>query len=118
MSSETLRVIGEVIISADKMDAFKAAARNLAKTTADKDSGTIRYEWYLDEAKGACTAIEEYRDSAAFVSHMVNVESELATLMTVCEITSVRVFGDPGEEVRSVLEPFGATIVPQLFGVA
>ena len=59
MSSDAIRVIAELNINAGQLEEFKSAATNLAAAAGERDPGTIRFEWYLDESAGTCTVIEE-----------------------------------------------------------
>ena len=50
---------------------------------------------------------------------MENTQAELGAIMTLGEISSLRVFGNPNDEARGMFDSFGgAKIVPQLAGVA
>jgi L-rhamnose mutarotase len=64
---------------------------------------------FLDEQRMECFVHERYRDSAAGLQHMANIEPMMKPMFEVCIITG-EVCGAPEPELRRSLEEAGVTI--------
>ena len=77
------------------------------------------YEWFLSEDGTSCRVYERYADSAATVTHLQAFGQNIADrMLAVSQPTAFTVFGDPSEEVRQVLDGFGAVYMKQEAGFA
>ncbi len=59
-------------IRAGMLDVFKRDAIALTDIVRREDPGTIRYDWFYDDANLLCYAMDTYRDSEAMFVHMRN----------------------------------------------
>jgi hypothetical protein len=74
-----------------------------------KESGTLAYEWFLSDDKNTCHLYERYADSNAVMAHLGNFGSKFSSrFLGYVEPTSLCVYGEPSDEVRSALKGFGA----------
>lgn len=73
------------------------------------ESGSIDYEWFLSDDGTVCHICEKYRDSAAALEHLGTFGADFAERFLTCFTpTSLHVYGTPNEEVRTVMDGFGA----------
>lgn len=91
------------------------AARCLA-AVQEKDPGTLRYDWYLDETGTECVVVETYEDSDALLAHFQTVEEPLGEAL---EFTTVELelYGEPSPELREALAALGARFFSHLQGL-
>ncbi len=74
---------------------------------------------FVSEDGGACHIYERYADSAATMAHLNTFGSRFAERFLACvEPTGFYVYGAPSDEVRSVLDGFGATYLGGFGGFA
>ena len=65
----------------------------------------------------ACHICEKYADSAAALAHLGNFGANFAERFMVCFApTALHVYGEPSEEVRGVLDSFGAVYLGSFGG--
>ncbi len=81
-----------------KFEEFKVLAAECARLVRERDSGTLQYDWFLNEAQTECVVRETYRDSEAVLEHIANLGATLGTILAVCDWT-FEVFGSPSPEL-------------------
>jgi len=93
-----IQVIGRAKVHEGKLDEFNALAAQCMQTVREKDSGTLEYDWFLNQAQTECVVQEVYTDSEAVLEHIGNLGPTLATILTVGDWT-FEVFGSPSPEL-------------------
>ena len=93
-----------------KLDEFKTAAAACMKSVREKDTGTLQYDWFFNDDQSCCVVRERYRDSNAVLEHMGNLGAVLGELLELAGPMELEMFGDPSEELRTTVAPFGAAI--------
>jgi len=90
-------------------------AEMVASTQAEP--GTLSYEWFLNEDKGACHLYERYRDSDAAMIHVENFVSRFAERFMGClDVREINVYGEPSDELRAAHEQSGAEFLGSFGG--
>lgn len=83
-----------------KLEELKALAAQCMETVREKDSGTLEYDWFLNEAHTECVVLESYRDSDAVLEHIANLGATLGALLAICDWT-FEVYGSPSPQLVS-----------------
>ena len=79
--------------------------------------GTLVYEWFLAVGGTVCHLNERYADSDAAMVHLGNFGTKFAERFLECfEPTGLYVYGEPSDEVRAVLDGFGAVYLRTFSG--
>jgi quinol monooxygenase YgiN len=81
-----------------QLEDFKALAAGCIRMVREKDSGTLQYDWFLNEAQTECVVRETYRDSEAVLEHIANLGASLGAILSVCDWT-FEVCGSPSPEL-------------------
>lgn len=55
-----------------ELEAFKACGAELLAVVRDSDPGTLRYDWFYDEAQLQCVVMDTYADTQGMFAHMRN----------------------------------------------
>ncbi|MBT8487473.1 MAG: antibiotic biosynthesis monooxygenase [Gemmatimonadetes bacterium] len=96
-------------------EAKSLMAEMVESTRAEK--GAIDYEWFLSDDGTVCHICEKYRDSAAALEHLGNFGANFAERFLEClSPTSLHVYGTPSDDVREVMDGFGAVYLGPLGG--
>ena len=77
-----------------------------------KDSGTLRYDMYLNGDQSECMVIERYRDSEAAMEHAANLGHLFAAVLATVSVVHGELLGEPSAELRAKL---AGSDVPVLF---
>ena len=104
-------------VNEGQLDALKSLATEFC-TGAEKEDGTIGYQWALTEDDSALHICERFRDNASAVTHLGNVGPHLGKLMEVVTPTGFEVYGPAGDDLREGLSTMGATFHAQFAGFA
>ena len=56
-----------------KLEGFKRQAAELIRLTREKDTGTLRYDWFISRDGTECEVREAYVDSDALLQHNMHV---------------------------------------------
>jgi quinol monooxygenase YgiN len=93
-----IQVTARAAIQEGKLEEFKALAAKCMRTVREKDSGTLQYDWFLNEAQTECVVREAYSDSEAVLQHIANLGAAMGAILAVCDWT-FEVFGSPSSEL-------------------
>ena len=112
-SSSEIRGTSKILIHEGKLEEFRRLAAQCVEIVRSRDTGTVEYALFLNEAGTECFVHERYRDSAAGLAHMTNIAPMMKPLSEICTITG-EICGDPSPELREALEEAGVTIYAPL----
>lgn len=95
-------------VNEGRLDEARALMEEMVTSTGG-ESGALGYEWFLSEDGRQCHISERYADSAATMEHLGNFGAHFAErFMTSFTPTDFHVYGEPSDEVKAVLNGFGA----------
>ena len=100
---EEIQVSAHLSIHPGKLAEFKTVAEQCMKSVREKDTGTLQYDWFLNEDQTVCRVREKYRDSDAVLEHMGNLGETLGHLLTLVDM-SLEVYGTPSEQLLMATE--------------
>ena len=99
-----VRAIAKIKIHPGKLDDFKRLAARCVRSVKTKDSGTLQYDYFLNDDQTECVVFERYRDFAAMREHLANIGDELMqALLEICSMSG-DIFATPTPELRRMIE--------------
>jgi len=93
-----IQVTARAAIHEGKLDEFKALAAECMRMVRERDSGTLQYEWFLNEDQTECVVQEAYRDSEAVLEHIANLGTTMGALLATSDCT-FEVYGAPSPKL-------------------
>lgn len=111
-----LDVIARLNIAPGKFADFKRAAADALEACRSKDTGTLAYEWFLNDAQTEGYVLESYADSDALLAHLGNVQPVAPQLMQTLTSSQVDGYGDPSPGLVQALQG-GIQFIPRLQGL-
>lgn len=75
-----LEVIARMKIRPGQLEGFKAQAAELMRLTREKDTHTLRYDWFVNEDGTECEVHEAYVTEDGLVEHNTNIMEARAVL--------------------------------------
>lgn len=99
-----------------RLDEARSLMSEMVEATK-QESGSLGYEWFLSGDGSSCHICERYADSGAALEHLGNFGENFAERFLACFApTAFYVYGEPSDEVRGVLDGFGAAYLGTLGG--
>jgi quinol monooxygenase YgiN len=110
---DRLEVSAHCKVREGRLEGLKGVAAEFITQTKEKDTRTLRFDWFLSRDQTECELREEYLDAQGFVEHKTNTAQITQTLFG--EYASdhrVAVFGDPPPTLVERVEqtPMGRTV--------
>jgi quinol monooxygenase YgiN len=82
------------------LDGFKKQAAECIRITREKDTRTLRYDWFLSEDETECEIREAYVDADGFLEHRAHVGEALGKLFAeFADAHNVTVYGEASPEL-------------------
>jgi quinol monooxygenase YgiN len=91
----TFEVSAMMTVRNGRLDGFKQQAAECIRVTRERDTRTLRYDWFLSDDGTEAEIREAYVDADGFLEHRVNVGDALSKLFSeFADAHNVRVFGE------------------------
>jgi quinol monooxygenase YgiN len=94
-----LEVSAHMTIRKGKLDGFKQQAAECIKQTKEKDTKTLRYDWFINEDGTQCEIRELYESSDGMIEHKAHIGEALDKLFSeFADDHKISVYGNPSKE--------------------
>ena len=97
-----LELIAKFKIHPGKVEDFKAWSEQCKESVRTKDTGTLRYDWYMNEDESECVVLETYSSSEAVLEHSANLGELMGAGLALGDLTG-EVFGEASQELKDAL---------------
>jgi len=98
-----VRAVAHIKIHQGKLEEFKRLAALCVRSVQTRDSGTLQYDYFLNDEGSECVVFERYRDFAAMREHLANIGDDLMrSLSGVCSISG-DIFATPTPELKKMI---------------
>ena len=97
---DQLEVSARMTVRTGKLDGFKRQAAECIRQTKEKDTKTLRYEWYLSDDETECEIREAYVNSDGLIEHRMHIGEALGVLFSqFADAHIVSIYGDPSPQL-------------------
>lgn len=91
---------------------FKRQAAEMMRLTRERDTKTLRYDWFLNDDGTECEVREGYRDADALIEHAHNVvEAREELFRHFADDHEMTLYGEPSPALAALMEQL-AGVVP------
>ena len=98
-----LEVHAHLKIRPGQLEGFKAQAVEIMRLTQEKDTQTVRYDWFIDEDGTECEVHESYLSGEGLIEHNAHVREARAILFDRHAYDhQMTAFGEVSEELREL----------------
>ena len=116
--TENIYWILELAVHADALEAFRVLMLDMV-AAANRETGTLNYEWNISADGRICHIYVRYRNCAAVMDHMAGWDMKFSRrFAALAAITRMSVYGAPDAAVKAVLDPYGPVYYEQFGGFA
>lgn len=115
---ENFEVIARMTIRPGQLTGFKAQAAEMLRLTREKDTKTVRYDWFIDESAMKCEVHEEYLNEEGLMEHNMHIMDARAVLFEkYADDHHMSFFGDISPRLRELVKRHaGGAHVHSFFG--
>ena len=107
--SDQISLHVELAVKPGQIANFRALTTEMVESTRH-EAGVLNYERFVSADGNFVHVYERYTDSAAAVAHLQRFTKNFSgRFMTMVERIHFTVFGNPNDELRELLDQFGAT---------
>lgn len=100
-----LEVSARMTIREGKLEGFKQQAAEIIRQTKEKDTKTLRYDWFLNADKTECEVREVYESSQGLIEHRMHVGEAINKLFAeFADGHAVTIYGDPSPELVEMVK--------------
>ena len=104
-------VMARLKIRDGQLDGFKQQAAEMMRQTRDKDTKTLRYDWFLSADGTECEVREGYVDADALIEHARNVaEARDELFRDVAYDHEMTIYGQPSPALAQLMERLAAVV--------
>jgi quinol monooxygenase YgiN len=105
-------VMARLKIRDGELEGFKQQAAEMMKQTREKDTKTLRYDWFLNDDGTECEVREGYVDADALIEHAQHVFEARETLFRDFAYDhEMTLYGEPSPALAELIERL-AGVVP------
>lgn len=95
-----LEVSARMTVRKGKLEGFKQQAVECIRQTKEKDTKTLRYDWFLSSDGTECEIREAYVSSEGLIEHRTHIGEALNKLFAeFADNHTVAVYGEPSPEL-------------------
>jgi quinol monooxygenase YgiN len=99
----------ELAVKPGQINNFRALTTEMVESTR-AEAGVLNYERFISDDGNFVHVYERYTNSATAVAHLqIFAKNFSERFMTMVDRTRFTVFGNPSNELRRLLDQFGAT---------
>jgi quinol monooxygenase YgiN len=95
-----LDVIAHGTIREGKLEAFKRHAAEMIRQTKEKDTKTLRYDWFISTDGTEFEVLEAYENSEGLMEHSMHIgEARNVLFSEFADDHRMKVYGDPSPQL-------------------
>ena len=99
-----------------ELDGFKRQAAEMMRLTREKDTQTLRYDWFLSEDGSECEVREGYVDADALLEHAHHVGEARAKLFRdFADDHTMTLYGEPSPALAEAMEKLAGVVTFRRF---
>jgi quinol monooxygenase YgiN len=105
-------VVARLKVRDGELEGFKEQAAEMMRQTREKDTKTLRYDWFLSDDGTECEVREGYVDADALIEHAQHVfETREKLFHDFAYDHNMTIYGEPSPALAELMEQL-APVVP------
>jgi quinol monooxygenase YgiN len=104
-------VTARLKIREGELDGFKRQAAEMMRLAREKDTKTLRYDWFLSDDGTACEVREGYEDPDGLLEHAMNVaEAREQLFRDHAYGHDMTIYGEPSPALAALIEKLAGVV--------
>jgi quinol monooxygenase YgiN len=102
---DKLEISARMTVREGQLEGFKRQAAEMIRVVREKDTKTLRYEWFLSDDKTKCEVREAYESSEGFIEHAMHIgEVRDALFAYFADDHAVTIYGEPSPQLLAAVK--------------
>ena len=94
-----LELTARMTIREGKLEGFKQQAAEIIRQVKEKDTKTLRYDWFINHDQTKCEVREVYESSEGVIEHVMHIREARDRLFAeFADDHAMSIYGDPSPE--------------------
>ena len=94
-----------------ELEGFKRQAAEMMRQTREKDTKTLRYDWFLSNDGTTCEVHEGYVDADALIEHAKNVQEARAEMFRDFAFDHhMTIYGEPSPALAALMDELSGVV--------
>ena len=111
-------VMARLKIHEGELDGFKQQAAEMMRLTRERDTKTLRYDWFLSDDGTECEVREAYVDADALIEHAQHVtEARDKLFRDFAYGHEMTLYGEPSPALAAVIEQLDGVVTFRRFSL-
>lgn len=100
---DRLEISARLKVREGQLEGFKQQAAEIIRQVKEKDTKTLRYDWYLSSDQTECEVRELYESPEGFIEHRMHVGEAIRKMFAEFAYGhAVTVYGDPSPQLLAM----------------
>lgn len=109
-------VTARLTVREDGLDGFKKQAAEMMRLTREKDTKTLRYDWFLKDDGTECEVREGYVDADGLLEHAAHVaEAREKMFRDFADGHIMTIYGEPSPALAALIERLAGVVTFRRF---
>ena len=101
----TFELSAHMTVRPGKLEGFKAQAARIIRLTREKDTHTLRYDWFLTKDGTECEVRELYDSPQGLIEHKAHIGAELHELFEkYADGHFMTIYGEPSPQLLDLVK--------------
>ena len=111
-------VMARLQVRDGELEGFKRQAAEMMRQTREKDTKTLRYDWFLSDDGTECEVREGYVDPDGLLEHANNVaEARAAMFSEFADGHVMTLYGEPSPALAALIEQLAGVVTFKRFSL-
>ena len=111
-------VMARLTVREGELDGFKQQAAEMMRLTRERDTRTLRYDWFLSDEGTECEVRESYVEADGLLEHARNVDDARAKMFRdFADDHVMTIYGEPSPALAELIEKLAGLVTFRRFSL-
>jgi len=99
-----LEAVASMTVRKGQLEGFKRQAAEVIRQAKEKDTKTLRYDWFLSDDQTRCEVHEIYASSEGLIEHVMHIREARDQLFAkFADDHAIKIYGKPSAELLAMV---------------
>lgn len=100
-----IEAVASMSIREGKLEGFKRQAAEVIRLAKERDTKTLRYDWFINDANTRCEVHEVYESSEGLIEHVMHIREARDRLFAeFADDHAISIYGTPSSQLLAMVK--------------